>query len=79
MARSRTEQIVFRVTDIVDARRSRRIAGSAKQDRTMRCNRALTDDIARRIYCPARRIEIGVTINQAALRQVDTGGARDDN
>jgi peptidyl-prolyl cis-trans isomerase D len=70
------EQIVFRVTDIV-APKAEANAEATKQVQDA-LNRALADDIFGE-YIARLQDQIGVTINQAALRQVITGVAAPDD
>jgi peptidyl-prolyl cis-trans isomerase D len=65
------EQIVFRVTDIVVPKLE---ATSDEAKRTVdTLNRGLSEDIFGE-YVAKLESDIGVTINQAALNQVVTGG-----
>jgi peptidyl-prolyl cis-trans isomerase D len=70
------EQIVFRVTDIVVPPADANSQASKSLQETL--NRALADDIFGE-YVARLQDEIGVTINQAALKQVVTGTAVPDD
>ncbi len=64
------EQIVFTVTDIVDPKTDMTSAAAKQMMDTM--NRAMSEDIFNE-YLASLQQDIGVTINQAAMRQVITG------
>jgi peptidyl-prolyl cis-trans isomerase D len=71
-----SEQVVFRVTDIVTPSADATSEASKGLQETL--NRALADDIFGE-YVARLQDEIGVTINQAALRQVVTGAVAPDD
>jgi peptidyl-prolyl cis-trans isomerase D len=70
------EQIVFRVTDIVAPKAEANAEANKQVQDTL--NRALAEDIFGE-YIARLQDQIGVTINQAALRQVITGVAAPDD
>ena len=71
------EQVVFRVTDIVQPNAEADAEATKQLQEAL--NRALADDIFGE-YVAQLQDQIGVTINQAALRQVVTGvSVPDDN
>jgi peptidyl-prolyl cis-trans isomerase D len=70
------EQIVFRVTDIVAPKAEANVEATKQVQDAL--NRALADDIFGE-YIARLQDQIGVTINQAALRQVITGVAAPDD
>jgi peptidyl-prolyl cis-trans isomerase D len=70
------EQVLFRVTDIVTPSADATSEASKGLQETL--NRALADDIFGE-YVARLQDEIGVTINQAALRQVVTGAVAPDD
>jgi peptidyl-prolyl cis-trans isomerase D len=70
------EQVVFRVTDIVVPAADANSEASKSLQESL--NRALADDIFAG-YVARLQDEIGVTVNQTALRQVITGAAITDD
>ncbi len=70
-----TEQVVFRVTDIVVPTLDTESADAKRAVETL--DRGLSEDILGE-YIAKLESEIGVTINQSALNQVVSGGAGDN-
>jgi peptidyl-prolyl cis-trans isomerase D len=70
-----TEQVVFRVTDIVVPTLDAASADAKRAVETL--DRGLSEDILAE-YIAKLESEIGVTINQSALNQVVSGGAGDN-